>query len=69
MEKEYTFNSIDLCRQCGGTGVAVSRPDSDTGTYDLRQEICSLCHGSGLVRIEKQIKVIISPYNPRGGVK
>lgn len=61
MEKEYTFNNIDLCRQCGGTG--------HEGSENGASKCCELCNGSGLVQIEKKIKVTIRPHDPRGGVK
>lgn len=73
MEKEYTFSNIDLCRQCGGTGEVEHHPvHKSNGMFQFGcnyTDTCSLCGGSGLVRIEKQIKVTITPHNPRGGVK
>lgn len=68
MEKEYTFSSIDLCRQCGGTGVVARYPEESSVARNYT-ETCQLCSGSGLVRVDKQIKVTITPHNPRGGVK
>lgn len=60
MERLYNSMNIDLCRQCGGTGV---EPEGG-------HRRCELCEGTGVVRVEKEVTVRVTAFHPlaSGGV-
>jgi len=62
MEKTYYFSSIAVCKQCNGDGKIMDMHHIGHGNYsEPIINICDLCNGEGLVFIEKEIKVTISP--------
>lgn len=61
MEKErhYEFEMIERCRNCHGSGHAVTR----RGLFGSRFGVCEVCKGSGRVQKVRHITIMIKPYN------
>ena len=64
--KEYLRNGstkererIELCRNCGGTGLA-----DDAGLLTVRKVTCQVCKGSGRIDKTIRVNVTIKPYEP-----
>lgn len=57
MEKvrEYEFEKIEVCRNCGGTG-------REKTIMGLLRNACEVCNGSGRVRKTTEIKVTVKPF-------
>jgi len=62
MKKTYYFNSIAVCKQCNGDGKLMDMHHIGHGNYsEPNITTCDLCDGEGVVCIEKEIKVTITP--------
>ena len=69
MDREYLIAQNDVCRRCLGEGVIVME-GADRGhghQADPTEKKCNLCNGEGMVRVEKEIKVSITPKTPYYG--
>lgn len=57
MEKvrEYEFEKIEVCRNCGGTG-------KEKTVMGLLRSACMVCGGSGRVRKTTEIKVTVRSF-------
>lgn len=67
--RNYDKESIEVCRNCKGTGVAYTVPEfhpygkeDDPIPYK-----CPVCNGSGRVKKRLKIEITIEPY-PGSGV-
>lgn len=58
-EREHTSERIELCRNCGGTGLA-----DDAGLLTVRKVTCQVCKGSGRIDKTIRVNVTIKPYEP-----
>ena len=58
-ERDYTFERIELCRNCGGTGVA-----DQAGLLTVKKVACTVCQGSGRIDKTIRVNVTIKPYVP-----
>ena len=72
MEKrtEFTRNTIEVCRNCKGTGIAYTVPEFHPyGREDDPQPYeCPVCRGSGRVKKTLNIEITIEPYPGKSGV-
>lgn len=57
-ERQYEFEVIERCRNCRGSGHAVTR----RGLFGSRFGVCEVCGGSGRVLKSKRITIMIKPY-------
>lgn len=65
--KHYENDRIEICRNCGGTGVV--EPEREwrlKRVLGLPREIasgrCQVCNGSGRVEKHTEINITIKPY-------
>lgn len=58
-ERQYEFETIERCRNCHGSGHAVTR----RGLFGSRFGVCEVCEGSGRVWKVRHITIMIKPYN------
>lgn len=68
--RNYDKESIEVCRNCKGTGVAYMVPkfhpygkEDDPQPYE-----CPVCRGSGRVKKTSNIRITIEPYPGKSGV-
>lgn len=68
--RNYNKESIEVCRNCKGTGVAYTVPElHPCGKEDDPQPYeCPICRGSGRVKKTLNIKITIEPYPDKSGV-
>lgn len=68
--RNYDKESIEVCRNCKGTGVAYTEPEFHPyGKEDDPQPYeCPVCQGSGRVKKTLNIKITIEPYPGKSGV-
>lgn len=52
---------VDICRRCKGTGSKLPLMPPVDGAERVEVK-CDLCHGSGKVDVEKEIKIIVKPH-------
>lgn len=67
METKYKIKHNDVCRRCLGEGIIIT-PGYDHGhghKENAKEEVCTLCGGTGLVQVEKNIEVQITPKTPK----
>ncbi len=50
--KHYLLKEVKVCQNCFGEGIK---------TIGDEQFTCSLCEGEGMVTVEKDIKVTVTP--------
>ena len=62
--RNYDKESIEVCRNCKGTGVAYTVPEFHPyGKEDDPQPYeCPVCQGSGRVKKTLNIEITIEPY-------
>ena len=59
--RQYTFRKIEICRNCGGTGlIALEGRIKVTDNECL--EICDVCEGSGRVDKKTEITIEVESY-------
>lgn len=63
MDKHYNIKRTELCRNCYGEGFVVKPGEHlGHGRYsDPKEDVCTLCNGTGIVVIQKEIHVTITP--------
>lgn len=66
----YEKESIEVCRNCKGTGIAYTVPEFHPyGREDDPQPYeCPVCRGSGRVKKTLNIEITIEPYPGKSGV-
>jgi DnaJ-class molecular chaperone len=67
MERNYLSSENAICRRCLGEGVVtyeVMRVGHNRYA-EIKPKRCDLCEGSGMVRVEKKIEVLITPKTPK----
>jgi hypothetical protein len=68
MEKKYTSTEIKICGEClgeGGEYKGTGLYDHHHGTFDSSDWVpCRLCKGAGMVRVQKDTVVIVTPHTP-----
>lgn len=52
--KDYTITSLTLCRSCMGSGLYTRKPRN-------LAEQCSICQGTGQLRVTKVVHMTIEP--------
>jgi len=63
MEKiKYIHERICLCRNCGGAGTVSKCEPHDTLNQHPEIKVCTLCNGSGRVKVSGTVKTKIIPY-------
>ena len=67
---EFARDTIEVCRNCKGTGVAYTVPEFHPyGKEDDPQPYeCPVCRGSGRVKKTSNIKITIEPYPGKSGI-
>ena len=65
MEKtrQYQFDRIEICRNCGGTGVVEKLGLLGHVLPKERTEACPVCEGTGRVRKLVEITVTVESFN------
>lgn len=63
-KKKYVHPHICICSRCEGTGKIAQYAVEDVLRMHPTSSNCDLCEGTGRVIIRKEIKTIISPYDP-----
>ena len=64
-ERQYQFTKIEICRNCGGSGMVHTQVD---GNWIRRMQCqdglvtCDVCGGSGRVKKHTAITVTVSPF-------
>lgn len=68
--RNYDKESIEVCRNCKGTGVAYTLPEFHPyGKEDAPEPYeCPVCQGSGRVKKTLNIEITIEPYPGKSGV-
>ncbi|MBE9469005.1 MAG: hypothetical protein IMY72_11900 [Bacteroidetes bacterium] len=56
--KHFLIKHNDVCRRCKGEGSIMVK---DEFTSEIKSIPCTLCGGSGLVSVTKDITITISP--------
>ena len=66
-ERQYQFTKIEICRNCGGTGVV--EPEREwrlKRVMGLPPKVasgqCEVCQGSGRVEKHTEITIRVKPY-------
>ena len=57
-ERKYKYDNIEICRNCGGTGIA----DLNLITGITSQGYCPVCEGSGRVTVTRDVTVTVESY-------
>lgn len=68
--RNYEKESIEVCRNCKGTGIAYTVPEFHPyGREDDPQPYeCPVCRGSGRVKKTLNIEITIEPHPGKSGV-
>lgn len=68
--RNYEKESIEVCRNCKGTGIVYTVPEFHPyGREDDPQPCeCPVCRGSGRVKKTLNIEITIEPYPGKSGV-
>lgn len=72
-ERQYKFDKIEVCRNCGGTGTVerlmLANPSGSVLLKMFKEkseftktETCPVCDGSGRVEKHTEINITIKPY-------
>jgi len=66
MERSYNIRNTAICRRCLGEGIIITEGvHLGHGRYSEPTElVCDLCNGTGMVQVNKEIKVSITPKHP-----
>ncbi len=57
-------NEIELCRNCGGTGILLAYDKDDLLNYKEPEiKKCPICEGQRVVIVKKEIKTTVIPYS------
>lgn len=68
--RNYDKESIEVCRNCKGTGVAYTVQEFHPcgKEDDPRPYECPVCRGSGRIKKTLNIEITIEPYPGKSGV-
>lgn len=54
--------TVELCKDCEGTGTAYTYPEHDKLRQYPTAVTCTTCEGSGRVLVSKEIEIIVEPF-------
>jgi DnaJ-class molecular chaperone len=55
--RDYNLKNVEVCRACVGEGVVL--------TDSKKEVVCAICNGSGLVTVNKDLTIRITPKTPK----
>lgn len=66
MKRAYNIRHNDVCRRCLGEGFTVTESVrlGHNRFSEPEENVCTLCGGTGLVQVDKEINVTITPKTP-----
>ena len=60
--KRYQHPTIELCKNCGGSGVDYKYPEHDVLRQYPEAIECCTCEGSGRVLVSKEIFITVEAF-------
>ena len=61
-KRQYSHENIEICRNCGGTGMAESEGFPSVFSGECAG-VCPVCDGSGRVTVTRDVTVTVESFN------
>lgn len=60
-ERNYKYDTIEICRNCGGTGIAEKEGRISVFSGEC-VGVCPVCEGSGRVTVTRDVTITVESY-------